>query len=307
MKPNFIIVGASKAGTTSLHHYLSQHSDILMSNPKETHFFEVESDEKSYDYYIKKYFKNWNGEKAVGEATPSYLYVPFVPKKIHQFNPEMKLIIILRNPTQRAFSAWWMHRQKGRENLSFKSAIENNFNRINKENTFVGEKGKENWKNNFEALKQNKILYRTYIDMGYYSEQLLNYMHYFEKNQMHIILLEDLISDPEKELREIFEFLGVDKNEKIDVNKKNESLSRSAFPIYRLVGTKNVQKIAKVLPSKLKKVLIIFLRGKSKTVNIDEETKTKLEKHYYKYNQTLEKLLDRELKNWSKGKDKNEN
>ena len=96
-KVNFMIGGVGKAGTTSLHYYLSQHPNIYMSEKKETWFFILEH-EKGAEYYESRYFSNHHGEKAIGEATPGYLDVIRARQRIWNYNPDMKLIFILRNP-----------------------------------------------------------------------------------------------------------------------------------------------------------------------------------------------------------------
>lgn len=120
--PNFLIIGAAKAGTTSLYHYLAQHPQIYMSPIKEPNFFALE--ERCVDFrgpgdhlYIKQFsvteleryrslFQGVTHEQAVGEASPLYLYSPVAPARSHRYVPEMKLIAILRHPVDRAYSAF---------------------------------------------------------------------------------------------------------------------------------------------------------------------------------------------------------
>src|SRR5204862_1223537 len=104
--PSFFVVGAAKSGTTSLHVYLDQHPDIFMSKPKEPFFFEAEYD-RGPEYYYRRYFGGWNGQREVGESRHRNLYFPYIPARIHSYNPNARIIAVLRNPAERAISHWW--------------------------------------------------------------------------------------------------------------------------------------------------------------------------------------------------------
>ena len=95
--PDFFILGAAKAGTTSLFELLKLHPDVFMSSPKEPFFFEYEY-EKGLGFYSRTYFRGWNGQKRIGEARVSHLLLPFVPGRIRASRPEARLIAILRDP-----------------------------------------------------------------------------------------------------------------------------------------------------------------------------------------------------------------
>ena len=99
--PNFLIGGPPKGASTSLNFYLKQHPEIFTSPVKQTRFFSVYYD-KGKDFYLQSYFNGVTNEKMVGEATPTYFLLPFVAKRIHQYNPDMKIIFCLRNPMEGA-------------------------------------------------------------------------------------------------------------------------------------------------------------------------------------------------------------
>lgn len=137
--PNFFIVGAAKSGTTSLYHYLKQHPEIYMSPVKEPKYFlasinkfphngpgDIEVDKKiirTWDEYLKL-FSNASVEKCIGEASCGYLYYcELVAPSIKRISPEAKIIIVLRNPVERAFSAYCYLFREGRETLSFEEAL----------------------------------------------------------------------------------------------------------------------------------------------------------------------------------------
>lgn len=206
MKPNFFIIGAAKAGTTSLYMYLSQHPEIYMSPQKETNYFAFKdipfsnmnfSSREEKEYVNKVYsnsvtdeevytalFEKVTTEKAVGEASTSYLHFlyPDVPKKIHENIPDAKLIAILRNPIERAFSAFLYFVREGVERITdFSTAIRS-----------------ENWRRD------------RYLKVGFYYEALIRYFEFFEKDQIHIYLYEDLKKKPCVLMQDIFHFLNVD-------------------------------------------------------------------------------------------------
>ena len=133
MLPNFIIVGAPKAGTTSLYHYLSEHPQVFMSDPKEVNFFSKEEIEAQGLYYqdfkakdlnsYEKLFNEGIGKKAVGEGSVSYLFYPDTPAKIKASIPEVKIIILLRNPVERGYSHYLMDYRMGLTDLSYEEIV----------------------------------------------------------------------------------------------------------------------------------------------------------------------------------------
>ena len=132
--PTFFIVGAPKAGTTSLYHYLEEHPEVYMSPIKETNFFSSKQMQEQELYYdatpiqsknqYLELFKDVSQEKQVGEASVSYLYYTGVAKKILEFNPKAKIVIMLRNPVDRAFSHFLMDKRLGLSISSFMDVIQ---------------------------------------------------------------------------------------------------------------------------------------------------------------------------------------
>ena len=189
--PNFIICGTQKGGTTSLYYYLREHPQIFLPSKKEIHFFDLNY-KKGIDWY-KRHFRGARNSniKAIGEVTPSYMYLEEVPERIHEILPDVKLIFILRNPIDRAYSHYWHEVALGYEWLPFEEAI----------------KAEE------ERLTRGDIISRlhySYLDRGKYIEQIRRFRKYFSKEQMLILITEELKSNPEKTMRRIFEFLQVD-------------------------------------------------------------------------------------------------
>lgn len=191
---DFIVIGAQKAGTTALYHYLTKHPQIAMASQKELHYF-CQNDgsvgSQTYDKY-HEYFAMDN-LKVEGEITPDYLGHIFCPKRIYEYNPDIKLILILRNPIDRAYSQWNMNKNEFNEKRSFANAVL------------------------LDAIKsfKSKIsinIMTTFFRKGLYGLLLENYFRFFRKEQLLIIKYEDYISQQEEQLKLIFDFLGVDSN-----------------------------------------------------------------------------------------------
>ncbi len=192
MKVDFLIVGAQKSGTTALYKYLRVHPEIEMATQKEVHFFDNENNftgEIEYLNYHASFSKKSIGFLR-GEATPIYMYWNEAPKRIWQYNPKIKLIAVLRNPIERAFSHWNMERDRKYDNFSFSEAIRSEIERCR------------------NALPLQHRVY-SYIDRGFYSEQIRRLWHFFPKNQILVLKYEDLKFDLEKTLIKISTFLNV--------------------------------------------------------------------------------------------------
>ncbi len=187
-KTDVIIVGAMKAGTSSLAFHMNNHPSISMPL-EEVHFFDLESNfNKGYEWY-ENIFSEYNEDNLIGEKTPTYCYLEKVPQRIYDYNPEVKLIWIFRNPINRAYSNYWHSVKRGNEKLSFEQSVEQEETRI-KENVFKG-----------------------YLQRGIYYKQIKNYLNYFSHEQMHYLLFEKFIKNPLKELEQIFSFLEIPKSD----------------------------------------------------------------------------------------------
>lgn len=203
--PNFLVLGAAKSGTSSLHHYLKQHPQIYMSRTKETYFFALEGQKVDFqgpgdqeainrpaitdiEGYLAQ-FRGVSSELAIGEAATMYLYSPTALARIRHHIPDAKLIAILRNPVDRAYSGFMHMVRDGRELLTdFAEALQQEEARM---------------RNNWEHIWH-------YKHMGFYHGQLKRYFEVFDRDQIKVYLYEDLEANPVGVLQDIFRFLGVD-------------------------------------------------------------------------------------------------
>lgn len=212
-KANFIIIGVQKSGTTALDTYLRyQNPKICMADYKELHYFDNDLFDHHPDYNdYHCLFSPKKSQQLIGEVTPIYLYWHHALKRIYDYNPQCKLIVLLRNPIERAYSHWNMSYDKQKETLSFLEALKAEPTRTEKQT---------------QQLREH-----SYIDRGLYVKQLQNLWQHFPKTQTLILKSEHLQHQPQQTLDDICHFLGVDciKNlSPIKANVRQYSKSMSA-------------------------------------------------------------------------------
>ena len=293
-KPNFIVIGAMKAATTSLYTYLKKHPEIFMTKVKEPMFFNNFQQENNYKILGKKrkkpttleeyltMFKDVKNEKAIGEASPAYIYNQKAPQLIKEHLPNVKIIAILRHPTDRAYSNYLHAKRADRENSdTFQEAIEVEKKKI-----------KDNW----------SPLYH-YIEKGYYSVQLKRYYQLFPKENIRVYLFEDVVKNTKETLKDIFKFLEVDENVEIDTSKKaNVSGTPSGLMGWILKKMRYYNLMPKFAISDYLPKFVVKLIFKSvykPTEKLNEDSRREITEKYYKDEiRILEKLVDRDLSSW---------
>ncbi len=279
MKVNTFIVGAPKTGTTSLYYYLNQHTNVCMSSIKEPNFFSAK--EVNSLFYksqivddINEYHKLFspNKKQIIGEASVSYLFFNEVPNRIYKYNPKAKIIILLRNPIERALSHYLMDFRLG----------------------FCSE--------NFEdIIAQPEIFpqyYQQYLELGNYFLQLKRYLNVFNENQLSIVFYDDLKSNSQKVMKHIFSFLEIE-FQHLDYSIQNSFLSPSNKFVSELYKFNSLRKIVKSLFPEpfLSLVKSIFFSNNSKPTFSDSIIK-QLNAYYKSDIVELEKLLNKDLSKW---------
>jgi hypothetical protein len=192
-KIDFLVIGTQKGGTTAIDHYLRQHPEIGMGNEKELHFFDNEEifskNKINYSQYDNRFDISAN-KSIYGEVTPIYLYWEPSCKRIWEYNKEIKIIAVLRNPIDRAYSHWNMEVERNAEQEPFFECIVNERARMRASLPY-----------------QHRVF--SYVDRGFYSEQIRRYKRYFRDEQMLFIKYEDFKNEQEKEVFKILNFLDV--------------------------------------------------------------------------------------------------
>jgi len=297
--PNFLIVGAAKSGTTSLHNYLNQHPEVFMpsynkgKSVKEPQFFvkskvinRIHSGIWEWKEY-KELFHEVNNEKAIGEASVFYLYYyKEAIKNIHEYlGDDIKIIIILRNPIERAFSAY-KHVSRGmKECLSFEEALFNEDARLKEDCTLT-------------PMTQ-------YKNMGLYHNMVNSYIQSFKN--VHVLLYDEFSNNTAAELKKIYQFLNIDDSVNVDYNKKynvasglewNNNIVKSLM----LKNTRFKRNIKKFFRKEILTTIlaVITYTFKSKSLSIKDSTKKELRGYFYEDIIKLSKLINKDLSLWLK-------
>ncbi|MCP4153682.1 MAG: sulfotransferase domain-containing protein [bacterium] len=200
-EPAFLIIGSQKSGTTSLYLYITRHPRIRPARRKEVHFFD-ENYEKGLEWYRSffppvKMFDNL----ITGEASPYYLFHPLVPERIRATYPDIKLIVLLRNPVDRAYSQYHHNYKRNQVTSTFEEALASEPRMLEGEKeTFYTHPG-------YQSLKYKHFSYRA---RGMYFEQLNNWSDYFPRENFLILQSEAFFKSPGEGMERVFTFLGVD-------------------------------------------------------------------------------------------------
>jgi hypothetical protein len=297
--PNFLIVGAAKSGTSSLHNYLNQHPEVFMPSynkegmkVKEPRFLikdlvqhRLHNGVWSWEEY-KSLFNEVKNEISIGESTVLYLYYyEHAIDNIKKYLGEnVKIIIMLRNPTDRAYSAF-QHVSKGlKEQNSFEDALKIEKERMNKESSLTP-----------------MVMYR---EMGLYHDMVKAYKENFKN--VHIVFYEDFRDDTEGEIKKIFKFLELSLSANIDfVSRHNVGGKRWKNEKMKHVFMKNnplKSALKKAIPKSLRKGVRDKLISAStdKVAPMKENTRVKLNEFFKEDVKKLSDLLNRDLTHWTK-------
>jgi len=279
--PNFFLCGAPKAGTTSVYHYLDEHPNVFMSDPKETWFFKS-GNVGNLEHYSRTYFEGYDGERAVGEGTTAYMGHPEVPARIAQHIPDAKLIFLLRNPVERVYSQYWFRLQRGkfRPTTSFSEAIrEQNDNALG-----VG-----------------------LIELGRYYRHLTHYEQHFDRSQMLVLLFRDLRENSKALMHDLYSFIGVDPSfTPGEMDKYNSTRYPKSMPAYRAIDAV-WQPIRKAIPDALIRATkplrsagkqLLYQQEAQEKPEMSFEDRQYLRALYREPNEKLADWLDRDLSHW---------
>lgn len=309
--PNFFIIGAAKAGTTSLYNYLRKHPDIYLSPVKEPNYFstdiqpekfsntykkntflDVESyfrREKLHDLQLtfirkpehyQKLFKDVTGEKAIGEASTSYLYSKIAAKNIKSYNPEAKIIAVLRNPVERAISHYHMALRYGHTNLHLRKAIEKDMNQETK-----------GWG-----------ISELFIELGMYYEQLKRYYNLYPAQNIQVLLFEELTAHPDETLAKCHRFLNVIPRPIEAFQQHNKAQTPRFKNLNKIITDSGIKNILKnCMPETfLEKIKATFFTQKTPIDEISNADIEFLNEIYKKDIKATAALINKDLSHWLK-------
>jgi hypothetical protein len=293
MLPNFFVAGAQKCGTTSIHKYLSGHPDIYLPQIKETKHFAIDDRyEKGMAHYETTFFGAWQGEKAVGEVDPDYLYFETALERIsaHLELPGLKFIFIFRNPAERAFSHYLMTYRRGLEPLTFEEAIVKEPERIKKD---------------FHSR-----MHYSYLDRGFYLRQLKRFSDRVDPSRILLLLSEDLKKNTSETLKTCFDFLEVDpafKSTEASVQHHRATLPKSMVLVKNIMEKDTpLKKIGRFLVphkafrAKIGDFLYKLNQTENKYLTLNEETRKSLCELFGPENEKLAAWMKRDLSHWNR-------
>lgn len=309
--PNFFIIGVVKGGTTSLYHYLDQHPDIYLPPIKETnHFAASDIDER---FFLKEYaldvkidlakyissgmeeqihiahvnstqdyqaiFSKVKGERAIGEVSNSYMICPSAPKAIYDFNPSAKILVILRNPIQRAWSQYLMNLREAKT----------------QEPSFIDELKKDH-----AADPKGWGVNHQYLELGMYAQQLRRYFELFDRTNVLPIFYETYRESPEAVLAGICRFLGVDRSFKFDLTSESNkaSMPRSKILNGLLVRSGIMKAIKDITPKKLRSQFAKIIYSDKDLPRISLEEEEWLRNYYREEVEALSQLINEDAGNY---------
>lgn len=310
VNPDFVVVGAVKAGTTSLHHYFNQHSGIHLSPIKETNFFSrydmtpenfrkdyshdialdiekyLAADQLSYKHiahinnleHYKALYREVPKNSLTGEVCNSYLICPNTAKNLYEHHPNVKIIAVLRNPIDRVFSQYLMNLKEGK-------TLEKDFLKELKDDLNTQPKG---WG-----------VSHQYHEVGLYYQQLNRYFHVFDPKQIKVVFFEDLKQNPVQFLEELFRFLGLP-SEQIDTTQKLNASGKARFEKlnYLLTQTGVIRGLKAVIPRSARQHLARVVYTQKGLPTLSHEARTYLTEYYREDVHQLEALLNVNLKHW---------
>ncbi len=291
--PNAFILGAAKAGTTTIYNLLKQHSQVFLSFNKEPMFYSRDDFyARGVDWYCKTYFSKSFAFPVRAEATPHYLYwAQKVSPRIKETHPDgqVKFIVILRNPIERAYSWYWNMVADGRETLPFLDALKAEEQRL---------------QTNWTELQYYGSMQYGYFQGGCYASQIENFLQDFKESQFHFLLLEDLENKSEIGIHNLFDFLGVQDEDVSSPTASNVAAKPRASKIHGFLRNRHRLKelLKPLLPARFRytlinKVLAHNLR-RFEYPAIDNLAKAYLQEKFRPEINRLMQIIKRDLSDW---------
>lgn len=258
--PTYIIAGAMRSGTTALNSYLREHPDVAVSTTKEVHFFDSFYD-RGVEWY-REQFPHSETAQAVGEATPNYMFSTTALDRIKETLPDVKLVVMLRNPIDRAYSHYWHDRARGKTEGDFAENVKREMD---------GDHG------------------FNYIARGRYRAQIEHILERFPPTALHVEVFEDMVDRPDELYSSVCRFIGVDHSF------RPESLGAPVnnFVEFRSLALRHA---SQKLPGRLRDVIgRVNTKRKESYPPMPPRLRNRLAEEFATANQGLEELIGRSL------------
>lgn len=268
--PTFLVIGASKAGTTSLHFYLATHPEVFMSSEKEVHFFDDRYAE-GIDWY-RRNFAGARDAKAVGETSPTYMHRRDAMERIAAVLPGARLVAVLRHPVDRAWSHYWFQRSLGFERASFADAVR-------------------------AEMRDPTSVPLRHLEAGRYVEHLRMVVELFPRQQLLVLLLDDLIRDRRGTFAGVCRFIGVDASfvpPNLDQRYNESTRLRSERLRHAMLKYRAWKRFGR-----LATVVDRLNRYQARYPSIDAAMRAELVTYYASSNAELGAWLGRDLTHWN--------
>ncbi len=269
-RPNFLIIGSQKAGTTTLYHVLRQHPQIYLPPRKEINFFFLDTHyQRGLTWYEHQFADAPATVRAIGEASPGYICHPAAPRRIAQALPNVRLILTIRNPIERAWSQYWDNRRHLSEPLTFAETMATYL----EDDYMPGRRG--------------------YFSRGVYIRYIRRYLDYFPRENLLVIPLSDLKQHPAQTYRRIFTFLGIDADFKANFQARHNAAFIWRNPFYRYFLMH--PHATRFLPRRARRLTMWGARQPWRYPPLDEALRARLRAFYAPWNAELETFLARPL------------
>jgi hypothetical protein len=289
-KPDFLIIGAAKAGTTTLHEQLKRHPEIFLPEEKDFKYFDRDENySKGWPWY-RNYFRNYAGQARLGEANSEYLFSKKAARRIYDdLGPDVKLVAIIRNPAERAYSEYLHQKRYGQADRDFDYYLN---------------------KDNKATDKSGKSLFDIIVGRSLYSTHIKEYLSVFNSANLKIVILEKLKNNPGEGINEIFEFLGVQPMEDISLLQANRAYTPRYAWMNNLLLQPNLLRrtLKRAVPSfAVRKKIRAGLKrvntaaGKNPMVLTPDRRKALMNGPFREETNSLETLLGIRIPEWNKG------
>ena len=273
MLPNALLIGAQKCGTKSFYEMLSDHPQIGLSRIKEPHFFDIDENYLRGWKWYEGLFEENAGKICFIEATPHYYRSRIAAERIAKNLPNIKLMLILRDPANRAYSNYWFNVGRGAERKPFDQIVR----------TVEG--------------------HGRYISKGFYMDHIETYLSLFDKEQLKVCLFDDLLKDAEQFMREVFLFLQLDAEPKVE--KRHSNLTSIPSDRFSSFCLKYYSRISQLIPQKVRNKLVPLKKVyRSRFMQkgyppMSRETRLFLVDMFRDRNIALGKFIGRDLSEWN--------